>query len=277
MVKRQGVTAMLADISRRLTTLLRGVHPLEVKAPALGLRFRLPSNSHFARLLYAHESLDEIMGNGITQTFSWQSGGTFVDIGANFGWYTCLFSKLAGPKGRVYSFEPEPDNLRLLDESLKRNDVQNATIIRAALGDKSGTLKLYLGALHNPGAHSALVQNTIGRGHVDVPVMQLDHALLPSLSANERIALLKIDIEGFELDALSAGAGTLARWDYLIVEYSPDMMRVGGREPAALLRLFRDAGFKICRLDAQSVPYEMLDTELLARDYQQCDLVLMRH
>lgn len=276
MTKREGLSAKIADISRRATTFFSGPYLLDVRAPALNLSFRLPSDNHFARLLYAHQSLDETMGNWITRTFRWQGGGTFVDIGANFGWYTCLFSKLAGPEGMVVSFEPEPENLKLLDDSLRRNDIRNVNVIRAALGSEAGELKLYLGASHNPGAHSALLQNTTGRGHVIVPVVTLDDTLLPMVAPDVRISLLKIDIEGFELDALSAGTNVLVRCDHAIVEYSPDMMRAGGRDPAALLRLFRDAGFAIHRPDARSVLQAMGDETLMAKGCEQCDLVLTR-
>lgn len=48
-------------------------------------------------------------------------GWIIYDIGANIGYYTILFSKLTGMKGKVYSFEPDQDNCRLLQKNIKLN------------------------------------------------------------------------------------------------------------------------------------------------------------
>jgi hypothetical protein len=73
--------------------------------------------------------------------------------------------------------------------------------------------------------------------------------------------MLKMDIEGYEIDALRGASETLARCDRLLVEYSPALLRRFGREPAEFFDLIRQAGLAFCvdrggalqRLDAAGV------------------------
>src|SRR5262245_590665 len=72
-----------------------------------------------------------------------------LDIGANIGYYTLIFSKLVGPGGRVYAFEPHPTNFSLLDRNVQTNGYKNATVVRKAVADATGSLKLYESELNS--------------------------------------------------------------------------------------------------------------------------------
>ena len=63
-------------------------------------------------------------------------GMTIVDVGANIGYYTLLFSKLTGESGHVYAFEPEPENFALLQQNLARNNRTNVKVFNAG-GEQS--------------------------------------------------------------------------------------------------------------------------------------------
>ena len=81
-------------------------------------------------------------------------GMTIVDIGANIGYYTLLFSKLTGESGCVYAFEPEPKNFALLQQNLSRNNRTNVVAFNLAASDLTGESFLYLSS-ENHGDHQA--------------------------------------------------------------------------------------------------------------------------
>src|SRR5262249_15912979 len=73
-------------------------------------------------------------------------GDVVLDLGANLGYYTLLFARRVGPTGKVFAFEPDPDNFALLEENVARNGYDNMVLARKAASDKSGTAQLYRSA-----------------------------------------------------------------------------------------------------------------------------------
>ena len=69
-------------------------------------------------------------------------GGIFVDAGANIGFYTAYASRAIGPSGCVIAFEPHPLTSSVLAENITLNELVNVTIVRAALGNRVGELKM---------------------------------------------------------------------------------------------------------------------------------------
>ncbi len=126
-------------------------------------------------------------------------GSVVYDIGANAGFFTLLASKLAGPSGAVYAFEPMERNLGYIREHLRLNDARNVHVVPVAISDRSGTLRF--AAAQNPamGGLSAT-------GDIEVQARTLDE-LARSLPPP---TFIKMDIEGAEHAALS-GAMELLR------------------------------------------------------------------
>jgi FkbM family methyltransferase len=74
-----------------------------------------------------------------------KTGMTFVDLGANVGFYTFLARSIIGQKGRVFAFEPYPRNAELIRASIGENSFHNnVTLVEAAVSDKNGKASLYL-------------------------------------------------------------------------------------------------------------------------------------
>src|SRR5262249_2012553 len=69
-----------------------------------------------------------------------RSGMTFVDAGANIGYFSVLGSNLVGPSGRVFCVEPDPLNLEILRANLERNSCDNATVLPVAAWKERTTL-----------------------------------------------------------------------------------------------------------------------------------------
>ncbi len=136
----------------------------------------------------------------------------FVDIGANIGGYTIRGCKLGA---RVIAIEPDLDNFSILEENLRINNL-NAKLFNVALGSKAGYLPLLAPAKYSTGTLS-LVRGNILRGYVKV--MQLDELIIPILDGE--IELIKIDVEGFEIEVLRYAKETLRRTKYIMIEILP--------------------------------------------------------
>lgn len=66
-------------------------------------------------------------------------GMTFVDVGANIGYYTLLAERIIGPSGTVIAFEPEPKNFALLSKTVSLNNLPNVRIYQQAVSDRDVT------------------------------------------------------------------------------------------------------------------------------------------
>lgn len=135
-------------------------------------------------------------------------GGTVVDVGANFGYYSMLLADLVGPEGRLYAVEPNPAAAGLLRRALSLNGFAGRTeLCEAAAGASDGTsAKLFVPA--GEPKNAALVAAAPERaGELrQVPVRSLD-ALL---AAEDRIDFVKIDAEGGEEAIIDGMARILA-------------------------------------------------------------------
>ncbi len=127
-----------------------------------------------------------------TETFKEiiKEGMTVVDIGAHIGYYTLIAASLVGKNGKVYAFEPEPENYSLLLKNIEVNGYQNVILVNKAVSNKMGTAKLFLGtsALHS------IVGSSINDKYIQVETITLDNFF----EKKEKIDLIKMDAEGAE-------------------------------------------------------------------------------
>jgi FkbM family methyltransferase len=146
-----------------------------------------------------------------------RDGDTILDIGSNIGYYTLLFSRRVGPNGLVIAVEPEPSNFTLLTLNLQLNSVDNVRLYQVAIGDSIGEAILYISDFSN--WHSLRTKNPEKTKGIRVPLTTID-ALREDL--NRPINLIRMDIEGFEIQAIKGGEQTL-KYDrpYLIMEVHP--------------------------------------------------------
>jgi len=72
-----------------------------------------------------------------------QEGMTAIDIGANIGYYTLHIAKCVGPQGKVYAFEPDPENHRLLVKNIEANHYRNIIAIQKAVSKENGKTDLF--------------------------------------------------------------------------------------------------------------------------------------
>lgn len=166
----------------------------------------------------------------------------FVDVGANIGVYTLLAASKA-PNGIVLAFEPNPTAATRLIENIKLNGFTNVVVREVAVGAFKGSVRV---------TSTLDVQNRVamasdGGPTLDVALTTLDM----ETSDQKKIALVKLDTEGFESEVLKGAARLLDQnpapvW---IVEVNGLGQRYGGGD-AAILDAFQRHGYRPFKYDA---------------------------
>jgi FkbM family methyltransferase len=132
-----------------------------------------------------------------------QPGDVALDIGANFGSHTLPMARLVGPGGKVFAFEPQRILFQILCGNVALNELPNVHALPVALGRAAGSAKVP--ALDYRGANNFGGISLGGGQGEDVPVVTLDQLAVTAAK------LIKIDVEGMELDVLAGAKATLAR------------------------------------------------------------------
>lgn len=145
-----------------------------------------------------------------------QPGEVVWDIGAHRGFTVLVESRSVGPQGRVVAFEPNPESRRLLERHVRWNLASNVTVFPWAMGRHDGTTT-FGWERRNPDAatlpalekrSSSLACHLGGEGHT-VEVRHVDGLIARGIAPAP--TLMKIDVEGADLDVLEGASGLLAR------------------------------------------------------------------
>ncbi len=191
-------------------------------------------------------------------------GMTVLDIGANIGLYTAILGRGIGPAGRLFSFEPDPENFQYLSRTVSANGFQNVQLVPAAASAAPGTMRLYTSS-ENRG-DNRLYSNELADGYVEVEVVRADDYLAERNVS--RVDLIKIDVQGFEAYVLAGLEQTLRNSSPLILlsEFWPDGLRRAGSDPLDLLQKLQDWGLQLHTLEPGGTIAPVLDCEqLIAR------------
>jgi FkbM family methyltransferase len=180
-----------------------------------------------------------------------KGGDTFLDIGANVGWFAIRAADRVGATGRVHAFEPREGTWRLLERSIADNDFQaRCTLHPVALGADEGTGRL-LGhetSTNLGGFRLARDAGDTFEGMTSeaVPVVTLD-----SLGIRPRVTLIKLDVEGAEPQVLQGGRGLIARDRPLILTevFGPGLDQVSGVDITGYADLIHSLGYRIHALN----------------------------
>jgi FkbM family methyltransferase len=131
---------------------------------------------------------------------------TFVDIGAQVGYFSTAAAALVGPAGAVYSFEPDPGCFSMLQRNAQPYPWMK--VHNSAVADFTGEASFYRSPKHDESGWGAIFDAGGGRAKIDVRVCTLD-----SWRAGEgvrQIDVIKIDVEGAECRVLEGARDVIA-------------------------------------------------------------------
>jgi FkbM family methyltransferase len=197
-----------------------------------------PSNDH--NLDY--KVVDETWNENVYRLHEYQfkDNGVFLDIGANIGsvsLYVDNFNKVRSKdnKIKVYSVEPEPNNLSLLKENIKNNPTENITVINNAIWHEQKTVYIT-----NQGGNSSIIDGSYAES-VEVLAITIQNFI--DLYNIDEIDVAKIDIEGAEFDLIiNTPDETLAKIKYLTLEFDKSF---DGRFGIMVEKLSKQFGLEI--------------------------------
>ncbi len=175
-------------------------------------------------------------------------GDVAFDIGANFGWYTILFSKIVSLDGCVVAFEPVPSTFETLSRNIRLNRCRNTRLLNVALGDSKGmTLVHTFSGLHD--GHASLSNLSRSDAQSQQIRMQTMDDVVDSIKRNPD--LIKMDVEGAERIVLLGAKNTIARSKPIIlIEINPQKTKMfhEGYDCREILSFIREFGYSFFRI-----------------------------
>jgi len=168
-------------------------------------------------------------------------GGTFVDVGANAGYFSLLASRCVGPNGFVMAFEPVPSIRDDLMANIALNQASNIQIRTEALSNRVGNSEFYVGPVDHCGVSSLRMLPNSSRS-LTVETRRLDDLL----TEDARIDLIKIDVEGAEYLAMQGMWRLLERQQPdLVVEVTNDFLNDMGHSADQMCKALLNVGYQM--------------------------------
>lgn len=234
-LRRLGVTDVARDLYVR-EVLRQGT--LSAKVLGHELNFRIEHIQEITRV----DTIERELTFLERMTGAIRPGNVIYDVGANVGTISVLLAKHV-PSARVEAFEPEPKNAARLRENVALNGLTNIRVHETALSNTTGQLKLHVSGTTGTGSHS-LIDSSDGGETVSVKTQRGDEFVKES---NTTPNVIKIDVEGAELDVLNGFQAVLAEPSLrdLFIEVHPAKLALLGSNPDVLHELVQSFDFEL--------------------------------
>ena len=184
-------------------------------------------------------------------------GEAFVDVGANWGYYTLAAARVVGLDGRVVAFEPDPRLFTRLEANVRLNGLRHVALQRVAIGSQSERVRF---SAFSPGEGNWGLSRVIDRGRsagaeFESDSLPLDDAL--DATGIGQVRLVKIDVEGSETAVLAGmRRGLVAgRYPYVLLECHPGLLAERGLHEQECVAALLDAGYRLWLIDHSAAMY----------------------
>ena len=178
-------------------------------------------------------------------------GAVLLDVGAHIGYFSLKGAAKVGPKGRVVSFEPNPETLVQLRSNVAASQVESTvTVEPIAASDRDQQLTLYATRGVNTGASSLSKENAgaFDEAPKGYPVRARPIDDVVAELGLTRVDAIKIDVEGAEVSVLRGAMKTLTRFHPKVaIEIDERQLAGFGTKPADVEALLKQAGYNHSR------------------------------
>ena len=186
------------------------------------LDYFLKGKFEYDGLIFCHDLKDSSVASSILTNDTYEpellkeikstlkNGSTFIDGGANIGFFSLIASKLIKPTGVVIAFEPTPLTSKYLKKNIKINNISNIIVSNNGLSSSENKLPFLLS--NNPEGNSIIYNNEAknlqsGNKIIEINTITIDRFC--EKNNIKKIDLIKLDIEGQELEAIKGAKETL--------------------------------------------------------------------
>lgn len=208
-----------------------------------GIHYYLDISDYQNWLIYFNSNADSSLG-----VLNYINAGDIVfDVGGNIGQTALTLSKKLAGKGMIYSFEPYPATYDKLMGNLLLNPELHKNIkpINSGMGEKPAMLKMIKHSKSNSGSNRILGSNVpMSNELTEVTVSTID--IFVESNSIQRVDLIKIDVEGFEMQVLKGAMNTLLSCrPKLFIELNDSSLKEQGSSSAELVDLLKGLGYSI--------------------------------
>lgn len=171
-----------------------------------------------------------------------RSGDSVIDVGAHKGGFLYWLRRHVTASGKVYGFEPQPPLAHYLREIVALQGWDNVVVEASGLSSSNGSMDLFIPAPDgepSPGATLSPADRNAPHHSVRVPVVTLDDYL--GHKGNPRIAFIKCDCEGHEIEVFK-GAESLLRRDHPVLLFECEQRHMPASSPVAVFDYLRELG-----------------------------------
>lgn len=184
-----------------------------------------------------------------------QPGMSFVDVGANWGYFTLLAASLVGPNSQVLSLEPDPRLFPILQENVRRSQLDQVTVLQVAAAHEPGTLSL-AGYAEDDGNFGVSRIVSTSEGHPQI--FQVNSDSLDCILHQQEFSsvdLMKMDIEGAETFAILGLEKSLTERKVrrLLLELHPAQLAEHGSSVSAIIQTLESSGYRAWTIDHSPV------------------------
>jgi FkbM family methyltransferase len=186
-------------------------------------------------------------------------GFTIIDAGANNGVLSLEFAKMVGENGNVVSIEPHPANIERFRFNLSLNKFVNIDLIEKGVGAKAGESFISIVDENNLGKTRIQTEK---EGGLEIEIRTLDYIV--NSNQLEQVDLIKIDVEGFEMEVLKGGFETIKKYQpKLFIELDDSNLREQGSSASEVMVFLKFNSYTSVHAESQ----ELIDSDF---DFTNC-------
>jgi FkbM family methyltransferase len=200
--------------------------------------------------------------------------GVFIDVGSNIGLFSLIASKRVGKKGKVYSFEPTPETFKWLQLNISVNRIKNIYASNIAVSNNSGKQEFKISGDGYDAWNSFGIPSE-GKVIEKIQVNTITFDDFICLNNLERIDLIKIDVEGWEINVLKGGKKYFNKCTSaaILIEFTDINLQNAGFSSTELYNLLISYGYKLFTFNCSQ---KLLLKDNLREEYPYLNLVALK-